>query len=71
MVYFPPFVSESIIFVPSNYKGIIKSLLLEIRVDGNSPRDKVLPWNVLEKVEKLSLSRYEMIVASGERKLEN
>lgn len=60
MVYFPPFVSESIIFVPSNYKGIIKSLLLEIRVDGNSPsltRDKVLPWNVPEKVEKLSLSR--------------
>lgn len=59
MVYFPPFVSESIIFVPSNYKGIIKSLLLEIRVGGNSPltRDKVLPWNVPEKVEKLSLSR--------------
>lgn len=32
VVYFPPFVSESISFVPPNYKGIIKFLLLDIPV---------------------------------------
>lgn len=66
VVYFPPFVSESISFVPPNYKGIIKFLLLDIPVSNVyeygwefSVQSFFILENVLENVEK---PRYRMIV---------
>lgn len=42
VLYFPPFVSESISFAPLNYKRIIKFLLLDIPVSNVRIRMEIL-----------------------------